>query len=49
VSGKKRPKRWFAEGRLLPNVPINDIRYVPQNRTLYAATFGRGIYSVKVW
>ncbi|MDQ4005807.1 MAG: glycosyl hydrolase, partial [Actinomycetota bacterium] len=48
VSGKRRPKKWFAHGRLLPNVPVNDIRYVPANHTLYAGTFGRGIYKIHI-
>lgn len=48
VSGKRKPKRWFAQGKLLPNVPINDIRYVPKNRTLYAGTFGHGIRAISI-
>jgi photosystem II stability/assembly factor-like uncharacterized protein len=40
--------RWLALGSGLPNVAVNDIRYVPVNGTLYAGTFGRGIYAVQI-
>jgi photosystem II stability/assembly factor-like uncharacterized protein len=41
-------ERWVALGSGLPNVPVNDIRYVARNGTLYAGTFGRGIYAVRI-
>lgn len=40
--------RWFAVGRGLPNIPVNDIRYVAKNRKLHAGTFGRGIYAARI-
>ena len=38
--------RWYRVGAGLPNAPVNDIEWVSRNRSLYAGTFGRGIYSV---
>jgi photosystem II stability/assembly factor-like uncharacterized protein len=38
---------WLKVGRGLPLCPVNDLRYVPKNKSLYAGTFGRGIYVVK--
>lgn len=38
---------WLKVGRGLPLAPITDIKYVPTNRSLYAGTFGRGIYKIK--
>ena len=46
VSGTKRFK-WLKLGKGLPLAPVNDLRYIPVNKTLYAGTFGRGIYAVK--
>lgn len=45
---KTRGSRWFKVGRGLPLSPINDLRYIPKNKTLFAGTFGRGIYKVRV-
>jgi photosystem II stability/assembly factor-like uncharacterized protein len=39
--------KWFRLGKGMPAVPITDIRYVAKNRSLYAGTFGRGIYRIK--
>ena len=44
LSGKTH---WLALGRGLPNVAVNDLRYVPRNQALYAGTFGRGIYLIR--
>jgi photosystem II stability/assembly factor-like uncharacterized protein len=42
-------KRWLkVGGKSLPLAPVTDIRYIAKNKRIYAATFGRGIYSVKV-
>jgi hypothetical protein len=38
---------WFSVGSL-PLTPIMDIRYHAPSKTLYAATFGRGIYAAAV-
>jgi photosystem II stability/assembly factor-like uncharacterized protein len=37
---------WLALGRGLPNVPVTDLRYHAPSATLFAATFGRGIWKV---
>lgn len=42
------PRKWSSVGIGLPNVPVNDIRFVPKNGKLYAGTFGRGIYSTRI-
>jgi photosystem II stability/assembly factor-like uncharacterized protein len=44
--GNKRVK-WLKVGNKLPVVPVHDLRYIPKNNTLYAGTFGRGIWKVK--
>jgi photosystem II stability/assembly factor-like uncharacterized protein len=35
---------WGAAGAELPNVPVTDLEYRAASSSLYAATFGRGIY-----
>jgi hypothetical protein len=37
---------WFTAGAKLPNVPVTDLEYVAASNSLYAATFGRGIFSL---
>jgi photosystem II stability/assembly factor-like uncharacterized protein len=37
--------RWYSLGRGLPNAPVTWLRYVPGNDRLYAATFGRSVWS----
>ena len=37
---------WVTAGEDLPNVPITDLEYRFASHTLYAATFGRGIYAL---
>lgn len=41
-------RSWFKLGRELPMVPVNDIRFHAGTRTLFAATYGRGIWSARV-
>ena len=36
--------RWRAAASGLPNVPVTDLEYRAAANTLYAATFGRGMY-----
>ncbi len=36
--------RWRAAATGLPNVPVTDLEYRAASNTLYAATFGRGMY-----
>ncbi|MDQ4143851.1 MAG: glycosyl hydrolase [Actinomycetota bacterium] len=38
--------KWHKLGRGLPLSPINDIRYIRKNNTLYAGSFGRGIWTI---
>ena len=37
---------WSTAGSKLPNVPVTDLEYVAASNSLYAATFGRGIFSL---
>jgi photosystem II stability/assembly factor-like uncharacterized protein len=37
---------WSTAGARLPNVPVTDLEYVAASNSLYAATFGRGIFSL---
>lgn len=43
-----KAKRWLRLGKGLPNVPVNDIRYNAKAKILFAGTFGRGIWKVKL-
>ncbi len=43
-----RSTRWLKIGRSLPMTPINDLRWIPKNGSLYAGTFGRGIYKLRL-
>jgi ligand-binding sensor domain-containing protein len=38
--------RWYSLGSGLPNAPVTWLRYVPRNDRLYAATFGRSVWSI---
>ena len=35
---------WLTAGEDLPNVPVTDLEYRAASNSLYAATFGRGIF-----
>jgi hypothetical protein len=37
-------QKWRAAGSALPNVPVTDLEYRGTSNSLYAATFGRGIF-----
>jgi photosystem II stability/assembly factor-like uncharacterized protein len=37
---------WLTAGLDLPNVPVTDLEYRAASNSLYAATFGRGIYAL---
>jgi len=39
---------WFRAGSGLPAAPITELRFEPNSRKLFAATFGRGMYSLDV-
>ncbi|HEY7045002.1 MAG TPA: hypothetical protein VH419_15135 [Nocardioidaceae bacterium] len=46
TSPASRP-RWTAYGSGMPQLVTTDLRYVPENATLYVATFGMGVWSIK--
>jgi len=37
-------RKWRAAGLALPNVPVTDLEYRAASNSLYAATFGRGMF-----
>lgn len=37
---------WLTAGENLPNVPVTDLEYRAASNSLYAATFGRGIFAL---
>jgi hypothetical protein len=37
-------RNWRAAGSALPNVPVTDLEYRAASNSLYAATFGRGMF-----
>ena len=39
---------WVPAGADLPNVPVTDLEYRAASNSLYAATFGRGIYRLSL-
>src|SRR6266702_3750668 len=39
---------WSTAGTKLPNVPVTDLEYIAASNSLYAATFGRGIFSLSL-
>jgi photosystem II stability/assembly factor-like uncharacterized protein len=39
-------RTWLAGGRGIPLLPVFELQYHEATRTLYAATFGRGMYSL---
>ena len=41
-----RGQQWLRVGRNLPNSPILDVKISGDRRTLFAATFGRSVWSV---
>jgi Sortilin, neurotensin receptor 3, len=48
-AGGQRPNvRWLRLGDGLPLAPVNDLEYHAATNTLYAATYGRGIWSIKL-
>lgn len=40
--------KWRAAATGLPNVPVTDLEYRAASNSIYAATFGRGMYSLAV-
>jgi photosystem II stability/assembly factor-like uncharacterized protein len=43
---KNGKKNWAAVGRGLPNTPVLDVKITGDDKTLYAATFGRSVWSI---
>jgi photosystem II stability/assembly factor-like uncharacterized protein len=41
-------KTWLKVGDNLPLVPVNDIDMIPGSDTLYAATYGRGVWKTSL-
>jgi photosystem II stability/assembly factor-like uncharacterized protein len=41
-----RRLRWLKVGRGLPLCPINDLRFNAKTGSLFAGTFGRGVYKI---
>jgi photosystem II stability/assembly factor-like uncharacterized protein len=41
-------RKWTLAGKKLPNAPVTDLEYRAASNTLYAATFGRGIYMLQL-
>jgi hypothetical protein len=39
-------KHWLRLGTGLPQTPVWDLAYVAKNNSVYAADFGRGVYSI---
>ena len=38
--------QWYQVGSGLPLAPVNDLRYNAKSHTLFAGTFGRGVWSL---
>jgi len=45
---KNGKKNWARLGSGLPNAPVFDLKLTGDGKTIYAATFGRGIYQIPV-
>ena len=45
---KNGQKNWARLGSGLPNCPVLDVKLSGDGKTIYAATFGRGIYTMPV-
>ncbi|HEX9234692.1 MAG TPA: glycosyl hydrolase, partial [Actinomycetota bacterium] len=48
VFSSKAGGSWARVGRGLPEAPIDDLQYQTRTHALFAATFGRGMYSIRV-
>jgi photosystem II stability/assembly factor-like uncharacterized protein len=45
---KRLGREWLKVGTGLPNAPITELRWHAPSKTLFAANFGRGAFSVKL-
>ncbi len=43
-SSRNGGRKWRPAGANLPNVPVTDLEYRAASNSLYAATFGRGMF-----
>lgn len=41
-------KKWYSLGNGIPVVPVTDLKFHEPSGVLFAATFGRGVYEVKL-
>jgi photosystem II stability/assembly factor-like uncharacterized protein len=48
AGGQNPALKWYRLGRGLPAAPVNDLEYQASTNTLYAATYGRGIWSIQL-
>jgi len=39
--------KWMTFGSGMPQLVTTDLRYVPQAKKLFVATFGMGVWSIK--
>jgi hypothetical protein len=48
-AGSQNPTvKWYRLGNGLPRAPVNDLEYQASTNTLYAATYGRSIWSLQL-
>jgi hypothetical protein len=48
-AGSQNPSvQWLRLGRGLPRAPVNDLEYEAATNTLYAATYGRSMWSIQL-
>jgi hypothetical protein len=48
AGGQNPNVRWLRLGDGLPRAPVNDLEYHAATNTLFAATYGRGIWSINL-
>jgi hypothetical protein len=48
ANGQNPAVRWLRLGRGLPRAPVNDLEYQAATNTLYAATYGRSVWSIQL-
>jgi hypothetical protein len=48
ANGQNPAVTWYRLGRGLPRAPVDDLDYQASTNTLYAATYGRSIWSIQL-
>lgn len=48
ANGQNPAVRWLRLGHGLPRAPVNDLKYQAATNTLYAATYGRSVWSIQL-